>query len=570
MKILAPALVWSKQVTSSVDWSIQIQWRNDPVYIATTMGSVLPVPDRQSSSTTTIAAILILAWLSALAGLRPLMLPDEGRYVGVAWEMVRGGDWSTPTLNGLPFFHKPPLFYWITAASLRWFGMNGWAARAAPLLGAWIGAFSLYLFVRRWVAESTARCATIALLAQPLFFGGAQFANLDMLVAGLISATIVLLADATLAAERNELNRSALWGAYLTAALAVLAKGLIGFLLPAIVIFVWLLATRRIKQLRNLLSLPGTIGFALLALPWFIVMQQRYSEFFDYFIVEQHFRRYTGGGFNNALPIWFYPAVLFGTSLPLLPWLISSAAHLAKQIRTIGRPTASESATARTNRRPVESINLLMWCWLGSIVAFFSLPQSKLVGYVLPAIAPLAYLVAAGITDSDDPKPNRRWWAAIASCALIGVGLVVWLTVFPQHSTRALGDYLRQHRHAGEPVIMIGNYYYDIPFYARLGEPVAVIENWGDRARTGRDNWRKELLDAGRFSPAQASSVLRDATALPELLCAHRTSWLIGSTPPNDEFLQSSGFRPLAKEGDAALWRVEANQLRNCPAQPPR
>src|SRR5450432_551296 len=62
--------------------------------------------------------LVAFAWLGCLAWLRPLSLPDEGRYVGVAWEMLRSGDWITPTLDGLPFFHKPPLFYWITATAL--------------------------------------------------------------------------------------------------------------------------------------------------------------------------------------------------------------------------------------------------------------------------------------------------------------------------------------------------------------------------------------------------------------------------------------------------------------------
>jgi 4-amino-4-deoxy-L-arabinose transferase-like glycosyltransferase len=74
-------------------------------------------------------ALIVLAWVGAFAWLRSLMLPDEGRYVGVAWEMVRSGDWVTPTLNGLPYFHKPPLFYWITASSLTLFGNVEWAAR---------------------------------------------------------------------------------------------------------------------------------------------------------------------------------------------------------------------------------------------------------------------------------------------------------------------------------------------------------------------------------------------------------------------------------------------------------
>ena len=78
-------------------------------------------------------AAVVLAWLAASAWLRPLHLPDEGRYVGVAWEMLRSGDWLTPTLDGLPYFHKPPLFYWITAGSMAWFGLDEAAARAAPL-----------------------------------------------------------------------------------------------------------------------------------------------------------------------------------------------------------------------------------------------------------------------------------------------------------------------------------------------------------------------------------------------------------------------------------------------------
>ena len=76
-----------------------------------------------------------LLWLSFSLGWRALALPDEGRYVGVAWEMLRSGNWLIPTENGLPFFHKPPLFYWLTAASMQLFGTGAAAARLAPLLG---------------------------------------------------------------------------------------------------------------------------------------------------------------------------------------------------------------------------------------------------------------------------------------------------------------------------------------------------------------------------------------------------------------------------------------------------
>src|SRR3546814_6839087 len=75
-------------------------------------------------------------WLFATTGVYPLLLPDEGRYVGVAWNMLSAGQLSTPLLDGLPFFHKPPLFYWVSALSLHLLGSSEWAARMSSVLAA--------------------------------------------------------------------------------------------------------------------------------------------------------------------------------------------------------------------------------------------------------------------------------------------------------------------------------------------------------------------------------------------------------------------------------------------------
>src|SRR4051812_27566503 len=103
-----------------------------------------PTPNAGSGPPPPIAALMrpavlpvaVFAWLAATAWLRPLSLPDEGRYVGVALEMLWSGNWLVPTLDTLPYFHKPPLFYWVTAASLATFGINEWAARLGSLLAA--------------------------------------------------------------------------------------------------------------------------------------------------------------------------------------------------------------------------------------------------------------------------------------------------------------------------------------------------------------------------------------------------------------------------------------------------
>src|SRR5580765_3996610 len=246
-----------------------------------------------SGKHTTLATFVVaLVWLGGLAGLRPLSLPDEGRYVGVAWEMLRSRDWLTPTLDGLPFFHKPPLFYWITAASLNTLGLNEWAARAAPMLGGFIAAASLVLFCRRWADVRTARWALIALLAQPLVFGASQFANLDMLVAGMITATVLAAADGVLRREAGLPHAASLRAAWTFAALGVLSKGLIGIVIPALVLGVTLATTRRWSSIRGLLAPSGIALFLLVSAPWFIAMERLHPGFLDYFFVEQQFRRY--------------------------------------------------------------------------------------------------------------------------------------------------------------------------------------------------------------------------------------------------------------------------------------
>ena len=202
---------------------------------------------------------IIALWLAAAAWMRPLMHPDEGRYATVAYEMLRSGDWLTPTLNGMPFFHKPPLFYWLTGAALAVFGPNEFAARMASLIGASMGAWALYLFTRHWCGQALARRSVLVLLVLPMFFAAAQFANLDMLVAGCITATILALAHAALCFEQGLAYRRVLWLAYVLAGLGVLAKGLIGFVLPAMVIGLWLLLRWRWRTLWALLSVPGVV-----------------------------------------------------------------------------------------------------------------------------------------------------------------------------------------------------------------------------------------------------------------------------------------------------------------------
>jgi 4-amino-4-deoxy-L-arabinose transferase-like glycosyltransferase len=495
----------------------------------------------------------VFAWLAATAGLRAFAVPDEGRYAGVAWSMVTSGDWLVPRLDGLPYFHKPPLFYWITATIMQWAGPAEWAARVAPLLGAMLGAAAVYLFARRWHGERFARLALVALATQMLVFVGAQFANLDMLVAGCITATVLAFAHAALLLDEDADPQRALATAYLFAALGLLAKGLIGIVLPAGVIVAWLLLRRRWRVLPALVWWPGLLLFAAVAAPWFVLMQREFAQFSWYFFYVQHFARYAEGGFNNRQPAWFYPLVLLLLAFPWSLWAL----------RGLRRGTDAEPAEAgRTLRQ-------LAWTWLLVITVFFSLPQSKLVGYIFPASFPLALLAAEAFARAVRPASRlQTWWRASAGVAVCAcVAGVVFAAVRPAHSSRAIGIALRQ-AGPGDRVVFVKDYWFDVPVYAALRRPVFVVDDWSDATVASRDNWRKELADAARFDRATGSFLLLSVDDAAQVLCAPATTWVVGTDGTVDQFPVLLHAKLVASQRNVRLWRLDPGESNRtgCPA----
>lgn len=491
---------------------------------------------------------LVLAglWFGCTAWLRPLAIPDEGRYVGVAWEMMSSGNWLVPTLDGMPFFHKPPLFYWITAGAMEVFGPGVAAARAAAWLASVTIVSGLFAFVRRWVGREQAWASVVILATAPLFYGAAQYANMDLLVAACISATILLVAHAALARDEGLPHRQALAIAFVTAALGVLAKGLIGVILPPLVLVVWGLATRRLGKVFALLAwAPGWLVFAAVAAPWFIAVQQRFADFEHYFFVVQHFQRFVSTGFNNPQPWWFYPLVLLLLTLPWSPWLLA----LLRRQPGVERSRNSE-------------LRILMLAWFGTVTVFFSLPSSKLVGYILPALAPLAFLLAEIVHPIWACRPvqaQRRWLAATALAAAAAcVCAVIAAHFFQPKSQQALAESLRALRKPGEAVVFLDNFYYDVMFYARLDAPVSVVNRWLPE-EVAKDSWHRELVDAARFAPAHAVRRLLLPDELEPSLCSARSSWVVGPWPVGDASPWLAAQPPVYQSGPTALWHVVAS-----------
>ncbi len=497
-------------------------------------------------------ALAAFAWLACTIWLRPLTLPEEGRYVSVAWEMIRSGNWLVPTQDGLPFFDKPPLFYWLTALSMQAFGTNAAAARFAPLLGAMLGGLGLYFISRQWAGERIARWTSLVLATMPFFFGGAQFANLDMLVAGFMALAVVLSAHAVLLRRAERRHRGAMVAAWAAAGFGVLAKGLIGIVLPGFVVIVWLLATRQPRRLLVLLSPLGLLLFALVVVPWFVAVQMQYPGFAHYFFVYQHFERFAAGGFNNVHPWWFFAAILPLMTLPWSLWLLRSTFK--------GRP--GESTEAMLWRQ-------LMWTWLLVVLVFFSIPKSKPPGYVMAVLFPLAWLIGDAVVArgrDGSTTMHRATLASLVLAMLICIAAVVGSTLTYQRDNTALARELARLRAPGEPVLFAGEYLPDVPLHARLMEPSPVTGDWTDPDIRQRDNWRRELAESAPFAPALAATLLVDPERGFALRCGDKPLWVIVKTDAEDAVAALPGASRVTTSNRASLWRVPAAHCAAAPA----
>jgi len=192
--------------------------------------------------------ILLALWLGLLllAALRPIAVPDEGRYGELGRWMLVSGDWLTPRLNGIPFFHKPPYLYWLEAISVAVFGVNELALRLVPALHAGLMLTALYLAARAISGEVIARRAVLMLGTSMGFLVGGQYINHDMLVASWIGLAIWCFAFAFMAGDKPNASLARL--GFVACALGMLSKGLIGIALPGLVIFVWLIWTRQFRK----------------------------------------------------------------------------------------------------------------------------------------------------------------------------------------------------------------------------------------------------------------------------------------------------------------------------------
>jgi 4-amino-4-deoxy-L-arabinose transferase-like glycosyltransferase len=382
-----------------------------------------------------ILLTLLLGLLFAIGlGRRALWEPDEGRYVEIPREMVQTGDYVTPRLNGVKYFEKPVLFYWLEAGAIKAFGINEWSMRLWPVLFAIMGCLATYAAGRKLYDRRTGWLAAGVLATTPLYYFLGRTVTLDMPVSALLTLTLLAFLLGT-RAPPGRARRNYFWAFYALAALATLAKGLIGFVIPAMVIGAWIMILNEWRLLKSIYLPSGLLLFLIIAAPWHIAAARANPEFAYFYFVNEHFLRYLTKSHHRYQPPWFFiPVLLAG----FYPW----TAYLAQSL------AGAWPKSWRARRESREMLFLVLWAVL--VFAFFSFSDSKLVPYILPVLPPLALITARYLSAHWDEPSSAGIRAGPWVLLILGLLFLLALVLVPQHTpdrprvaeyTRVFGGY---------------------------------------------------------------------------------------------------------------------------------
>ena len=314
-----------------------------------------------------------MLWLATLAA-RPLFNPDEGRYAEIPREMLSGGDWVVPHLNGLAYVEKPPLQYWATALSYRLLGPSAFAARLYCALCALATLMLAGLTAGRLWSAQAGWCTSAVLAGMFMFVVLGQLLTLDM---SLTFYMTLSLAAFLLAQQAPELRWMLL--AWAATACGVLTKGVVAAAIPAAVLILYTAYSRDFGPWRRLQLKWGLPLFLALTVPWHVLAARRLPDFLEFFFVHEHLARYLTPIADRQEPWWFFAGVFVAGTVP---WTVPA-------LRALGGGWRRRAAPGTFD--PI----LFLWIWVVFIGIFFSLSDSKLMPYILPAMPALALLIGA-------------------------------------------------------------------------------------------------------------------------------------------------------------------------------
>jgi 4-amino-4-deoxy-L-arabinose transferase-like glycosyltransferase len=370
-----------------------------------------------------LVIVLATATLFGIAlGARDLWNPNEPVYGQAVAEMAARGDWLLPTVNGNDFGEKPILYFWLARLSSRALGgVSELALRAPSALAGVTGAVLLYLLVLPYAGRTRSNLAVALYATTVMIFWGSRTIQMDILV---MVTTLGVVLAVTRVLDHG-LSPSAGWTlAGVAAGLGFLSKALVGVIVPAVVIVVYAVVTRRWRRLVTPAVLLGVAAFVAVGAPWVLWLAAAgKTDFLVELFYRQHFARFIDP-WDHVRP-WWYFLKYFWIDMAPWSWFVPVAVAL---------PARNDD-----ERR----LDLLAWLWILGPILFFTLSASKRSAYILP-VAPAVAVLVSGVAERlvDGRLGPRRSsvcaaLAGLFGLATIGAGVALLLEVIPAYPDAA-------------------------------------------------------------------------------------------------------------------------------------
>ena len=452
-------------------------------------------------------AIIVVFYFYGLGKL-PLLGPDEPRYAQVAREMFLNHDLITPRLGGHTWFEKPALLYWMIVGAFKVFGVSEWSARLGPAICGLLTVIAVWFVAREvdgapiWSAAAWRRFgidlelreqsgarpphsklapnfAFWALIVTATCLGLIVFsraASFDVVITMTTTWSLAFFLLHELPSTKSK--RLLLAGFYVFVGVSLLAKGLVGIVIPFGVVGSYYVLRRAWPQRSVWLSLVWGVPLALLvSAVWYGPVIARHGwTFIDEFFVQHHFARYISNKYHHPQPFYFYPVIIL---MLALPWTVHLIIALVKARNWQWRGADS-----------ISIVRVFALAWLLLPIVFFSFSGSKLPGYILPVVPAVALLVADRLT----VVQKTRWPLVIAGATVVLVVIVLNFAAAPFARRESVKDLLAladARGYANTPVIARRGddrsaefYAYGRVLYRADGEVLTFDEITVDEART--------------------------------------------------------------------------------------
>jgi len=350
---------------------------------------------------------------------------DEGYYAQAAKHMVESGDWVTPYANGVRFLEKPPLLYWITAASFSLFGINEFALRLPTALAVIALVWIIMQMARRASGE---KAALIAGLCMACSVGTYLFTRetLHDVWLVLFIALALYAFQKWYMAPLHCLYPALLF--YVAIAGAMLCKSLVGVAFPIGIVAMFYLLSREWPKWRSLYLVPGSLVFLILTVPWHWLAEIRNEGFLNFFFVGEQFLRFFG---KREPPIlWSVPLLTFWALV--LIWFFPWTAFIP----------AGFMETWKHRGSPQWTLLKISLAWIVVILGFFSITD-RLEHYAFPALPAMPLLIAGTLGRTTESRLIRGGFRGLAVFGILililGVGVGIWLVTGPELNSAGTG-----------------------------------------------------------------------------------------------------------------------------------